>query len=121
LPIVSTLVVESLALNTVVDMPLTLWLIHRIPGWSATGDQPAQGTLIDFTCPDNAGHGLARQIPAALAPGRWYAAYTTDATTWVVFADRVFAYPRGDGTGRQRAIAYARDVGVPESQLDWPR
>ncbi|SCF47629.1 hypothetical protein GA0070216_12319 [Micromonospora matsumotoense] len=33
----------------------------------------------------------------------------------VVFAGRVFTYPRGDDIGRQEAVTYARDVGVPEA------
>jgi len=121
LPIVGTIVVESLALNSAIDAPLTLRRIHRIPAWNAADDQPAQWTLIDFTCPDAAGDELAQQLAAALAPGRWYTDYATDTTSWVVFASRVFTYPRGDDTGRQEAIAYARTVGVPEAQLDWPR
>jgi hypothetical protein len=121
MPIVGTIVVESLALNTAIDVPLTLRRIHRIPAWNATGDQPAQWTLIDFTCPDAAGDELARQLATALAPGRWYADYATDTTSWVVFAGRVFTYPRSDDTGRQEAITYARTVGIPEAQLDWPR
>ncbi|MBX7268786.1 hypothetical protein KIF24_24050 [Micromonospora sp. Llam7] len=114
------LVVESQALNATIDVPLTLRRIHRLPAWSATGEQPSQWTLIDFTCPDDVGDELARQFAAALFPGRWYVDYATDSTSWVVFAGRVFTDPRGDDTGRQEAITYARDVGVPEAQLDWP-
>ncbi|WP_245722820.1 hypothetical protein [Micromonospora matsumotoense] len=121
LPIVGALVVESLALNATIDVPLTLRRIHRLPAWTAAGDQPAQWTLVDFTGPDDAGDELARQLAAALSPGRWYADYATDGTSWVVFAGRVFTYPRGDDTGRREAVTYARDVGVPEAQLDWPR
>ncbi|MEW2385539.1 hypothetical protein AB0873_26100 [Micromonospora sp. NPDC047707] len=116
-----TLVVESLALNTAIDVPLNLRRIHRIPAWNAASGQPAQWTLIDFTCPDDVGDELARQLAAALAPGRWYADYATDTTSWVVFAGRVFTYPRGDDTGRQEASTYARTIGVPEAQIDWPR
>ncbi|MFG1952402.1 hypothetical protein [Micromonospora sp. NPDC048830] len=116
-----TIIVESLALNTAIDMPLTLQRIHRIPAWNAAGNQPAQWTLIDFTCPDTAGDELSRQLANALAPGRWYADYATDTTSWVVFAGRIFTYPRGDDTGRQEAITYARTVGVPDAQLDWHR
>jgi hypothetical protein len=39
---------------------------------------------------------------------------------FVVFADRVFRYPRGDTERRAEAEEYGRSVGVPESQLDWP-
>jgi hypothetical protein len=85
-------VVESLALNAEIDMALTLRRMRRIPAWTADGDQRAQWTLIDFACPDGDADELARQLAAALAPGRWYTDYATDATKWVVFAGKVFTY-----------------------------
>ena len=119
--IVGTIVVESLALNAEIDVALTLRRMRRIPARSAEGDQPAQWTLIDFACPDGDAEELARQLAAALAPGRWYADYATDTTKWLVFAGRIFTFPRGDETGNQQAMEYARNVGVPEAQLDWPQ
>jgi len=56
-----------------------------------------------------------------LTPGKWYAGYATATTKYVVFAGRIFRYQRGDQAARAQAIAYARTVGVPEAQLDWPR
>jgi len=38
----------------------------------------------------------------------------------VVFAGRVFRYRNGDVAGRAEVADYARSVGVPEHQLDWP-
>ncbi len=38
----------------------------------------------------------------------------------VVFHGRVFKYPTGDSTRRAEVEGYARSVGVPEAQLDWP-
>jgi len=40
--------------------------------------------------------------------------------TFVVFADRIFRYRRGDPAGRAAAERHGRSVGVPEAQLDWP-
>jgi hypothetical protein len=50
----------------------------------------------------------------------WYCDYRSDTETFVVFADRVFRYARGDPAGRAAAADYARSVGVPVAQLDWP-
>jgi hypothetical protein len=50
----------------------------------------------------------------------WYCDFRSSEETFVVFAGRVFRYPRGDGEGRARAADYARSVGVPESQIDSP-
>ena len=52
--------------------------------------------------------------------GGWYCDFRTEAETFVVFAGRTFRYPRGDEAGRGAAVNYARSVGVPEEQLDWP-
>ena len=37
-----------------------------------------------------------------------------------MFADHVFRYPRGAAEGRAQAASYARTIGVPEAQIDWP-
>lgn len=114
------LIAESLGVNAVVDVPLTVQRLERITAHSVSDDQPALWTLIDFTCADEDADRLAGQLAAALAPGNWYADYATDTTRYVVFAGKIFAYPRGDQAGRAAAVAYARSVGVPPAQLDWP-
>jgi len=38
---------------------------------------------------------------------------------FVVFADKVFRYPRKQAEGRRQAQDYARSIGIPEPQLDW--
>jgi hypothetical protein len=40
--------------------------------------------------------------------------------SFIVFPGRGFRYRRGESSGRAEAEAYARSVGIPESQLDWP-
>jgi hypothetical protein len=52
--------------------------------------------------------------------GGWYCDFRSNNEVFVVFCDRVFPYRRGDPAARSTAEDYARSVGVPESQLDWP-
>ena len=52
--------------------------------------------------------------------GGWYCDFRTSNETYVVFGGRVLHYSRGDRTRRSEADAYARSVGVPEAQIDWP-
>jgi hypothetical protein len=52
--------------------------------------------------------------------GGWYCDFRSDDEVFVVFCDRVFRYPRGDRTARSTVEDYARSMGVPEAQLDWP-
>ena len=50
----------------------------------------------------------------------WYCDFHTDTETFVVFAEAIYRYPRGDVEGRAAAVAHAREVGLPASQADWP-
>lgn len=64
---------------------------------------------------------LASAISVALREtGGWYCDLRSDDESIVVFSGRIFRYPRGDDFGRREAVEYARRVGVPESQIDWP-
>jgi hypothetical protein len=94
-------------------------------GRAAMGDpglgQPALWTFFEFEADEGEAEPLARLLAQALlAEGGWYADFRTPRETWVVYAGRVFRYPRGDAAGRAEAVAYGRARGVPEDQLDWP-
>ena len=83
--------------------------------------QPRTWTFIEFTAGDDQRERLADALSRALDDhGGWYCDFRTDDETYVVFAGRVFRYARGDGAGREEAVDYARTIGVPEGQLDWP-
>jgi len=83
--------------------------------------QPRTWTFIDFEADERDTDALTSALERALEQrGGWYCDLRTDAETFVVFAGRTFRYPRGDADGRAAAADYARSVGVPEAQLDWP-
>jgi hypothetical protein len=113
-----TLIAESLRL----DAPLELIdlrvdkIVRR-----AVGDDPPIWTFIEFEADEAHAEPLARTLSEALdADHGWYCDFRTPAETFVVFARRVFRYPRGDASRRGEAENYGRSVGVPDSQLDWP-
>lgn len=85
----------------------------RAPG------QPPRWTLLEFEAEEEAAADLAAALARCLDPGPWYANFYTSAESYVIFADRVFRYERGDRSGRARAAQYALAVGVPEMQLVW--
>ncbi len=96
--------------------------LHRVAGVEVTDPapgQPPRWTLLEFGAEDAEAPNLAAALARCLHPGPWYASFATDEEVFVVFADRVFRYRRGDRSGRARAAQYARTVGVPEAQLDW--
>ena len=117
------LLAESLRLDAAVAVPgLQLHSVRRRDvSDSTTDEQPEIWTFIEFVAPDSVSPQLARALSSALrADGGWYADYSTGEDRVIVFAGRVFQYPRGDVPGRAAAQAYGLSVGIPEHQLDWP-
>jgi hypothetical protein len=114
------LIIESLRpLVTLADLDITVTTISRIqPAVRGVG-QPDTWTLIHFEGDESAAERLADLFADTLANGPWYVDFHTATTTYVVFAGQVFGYGRSDPEGRDRAVAHARAVGIPESQLDW--
>ena len=115
------LIAESLRVGAeLTDLPLRVSRIVRSAAGSAEHGQPRDWTLLYFTAPDEAADRLASALAGGLAAdGGWYCDFGTGTAKYVVFADRVFRYRRGDPGGGDEARAYGRSVGVPEPQLDW--
>lgn len=116
------LLAESLRVGASLDLPgLIVTRVARsdVSG-SATADQPSVWTLLEFEAVDEVADQLADALAGSLlAEGGWYANFTVGDEHVVVFADRVFRHQRGDRSRRAEAEAYARQVGVPEHQMDW--
>jgi len=94
--------------------------IVRCESVDESAGQPRWWTFIEFEVADEEATALADALAEALRPdGGWYCDFHTGAESYVVFAGRIFRYPRGDASGRSAAATYARSVGVPEHQLDW--
>jgi hypothetical protein len=89
------------------------------PEQQAAG-MPSRWTLIEFEIADPDAPALASALADVLDDSGWYVDFRSPDHTFVVFAGRVFRYPRGDQGGRAEAEAYARGRGVPDAQLDWP-
>jgi len=115
-----TLIAESLQPGTTLDgVTLTVRKIVRHAPSGITEAQPAIWTNIDFEITDSEGDALAGALAAALGERGWYANFQSATEAFVVFANQVFRYPRGDAAGRARAQAHGRLRGIPEPQLDW--
>lgn len=98
---------------------LTVQRIWRVEAGDPSAGQPVGWTYIELEVPSEHSEALAHALSDALAAGPWYCDLQSDDETIVVFAGRVFRYPRGDASARAEAEAYARSAGVPESQIDW--
>ena len=119
---VGGLIAESLRVGGVLEgVPLTVTKIWRADVGDVEAGQPRTWTFLDFAAADQDVERLAGALESALERRcGWYCDFRTDTETFVIFAGRSFRYPRGDGSGRARAADYARSMGVPEAQLDWP-
>ncbi|WP_328938367.1 hypothetical protein OG288_25225 [Streptomyces tauricus] len=115
------LIAESLRIGAeVTGIPLRITKLVRVEMATTGRDQPRYWTVLDFAAEEGEAPRLADELASCLAPtGGWYADFHTPVETYVVFADKVFRYPRGQAEGRRAAQGYGRSVGVPEAQLDW--
>lgn len=116
------LIAESLRVGAeLTGVPLVTRKISRVLAGDVSAGQPELWTFVHFEAVEQDAEALAGALAKALEQRLgWYADFRTPDETFVVFSGRIFRYPRGDGPGRAEAAAYARSVGVPESQLDWP-
>jgi hypothetical protein len=120
-PFTGNLLAESLRKEHALEgVPLTVRRIFRADDGDPSAGQPRTWTFLEFEVPDDRIDAFAAALTDALEPGPWYCDFRSDTETFVVFADRVFRYPRRDQSGREQAEAHARAVGVPEAQIDWP-
>lgn len=115
-----TLIMESLAVGTALDTRIMCRKIRRIQPTGTTQDQSRTWTLIDFEVAANDAKSLAHALADALDQPGWYADFRSDTETWVIFPDRTFTYRRGDAAARAAAVEHARQLNIPETQLDWP-
>lgn len=115
------LIAESLRVGAqLTGVPLQITKLTRIEMTSVADDQPRRWTLLDFTAAELEAQRLADQLASCLSStGGWYTDFHTATDTFVIFANKVFRYPRGQAEGRRAAQDYGRTVGVPEQQLDW--
>jgi hypothetical protein len=113
-----TLIAESIRVGTELEgIPLTVTKVSRV----RVDDEPQLWTLIYFDVAAASAADLAEVLSGVLErDGGWYCDFRSDDEVFVVFCDRVFRYRRGDRAARSTVEDYARSMGVPEAQLDWP-
>ena len=116
------LIGESMRVGTTLQVPrMAITRVVRCASGDEAAGQPRLWTFIEFELPDADAPSLAAALVDILEPeGGWYCDFHSADESFVVFAGRVFRYPRGDAAGRAQAAEHARSVGVPDHQLDWP-
>lgn len=117
-----TLIAESLRVGAELSgVPVTVRKLWRAASGDIAAGQPELWTFIEFEADESRAGVLAGALAGVLdRTGGWYTDFRTPQESFVVFAGRIFRYPRGDRAGRAEAADYGRCAGVPENQLDWP-
>jgi len=119
--VTSYLLVEGMRVGACLEgLPLRLLKIERYQMRTATPEQPPVWTMVKFEFEERDAERVAAALSEVISEeGGWYTDFSLDDETFVIFADRIFRYPRGDRAGRAKVVAYGRSVGVPDTQLDW--
>jgi hypothetical protein len=116
-----SIVMESLRVGARLDRPnFTVREIYRFRPVEIAPGQADTWTVLQFEAEEDSAADLAESFAQVLSDTSWYADFRSPTETFVVFADRIFRYPRGSKTGREEARTYARTVGIAEPHLDWP-
>jgi hypothetical protein len=115
------ILVEGMRVGACLEgLPLGLLKIERYQMRTATPEQPPVWTMVKFEFEERDAERVAAALSEVISEeGGWYTDFSLDDETFVIFADRIFRYPRGDRAGRADVAAYGRSVGVPDTQLDW--
>lgn len=82
-------------------------------------DQSPTWTLIDFQIPDDKVGEISELFASALKSGTWYIDMNNNQEIYVIFKNKILKYKKGDDGGKNEVKAYARSLGIPESQLGW--
>lgn len=86
---------------------------------NAEGDQPKVWHAISVEGPEEDAPNIAKILGQSLKSPGWYTNLSTNKEVFVVFPNKVFRYTKRNTEKRNIAIKYGREIGIPESQLDW--
>lgn len=109
-----TIIKESLLDELILD----LIVIEKVEIWKGENhavNQPKYWTAISFNVNSEE---FTNELSKALKEG-WYVDLGNNVEKFIVFKNKVIKYKLGDLTGKQQAIDYCREIGIPESQIDW--
>ena len=82
-----------------------------------TADQPKSVTVLTFEVGDDMASAVADELSRNLKAGHWYADMGTEYEKIVVFPSKIFRYATKEVDKHQKAVAYAKSLHIPESQI----
>lgn len=113
-----TIIAESLLSDSVLNFVTvtsreTAELVDALP------DQPKQVTIVVFEVGDDMASAVAEEISRHLNSRHWYADLRHEYEIFVIFPNKIFRFAPKETEKHQKAIEYAKSLGIPESQIDF--
>jgi hypothetical protein len=79
-------------------------------------------TFLTVAVPGDMAQAIAEELSGSIDgahAGSWYADFKNATHHYVIFRERVFFIDRSSSSQYEEANAYARQIGIPESQIDF--
>lgn len=113
-----TIIAESLISDSILNFVEvksrdTAELVDALP------DQPKEINIIVFEVVDEMAGAIADELSRTLKSGHWYADVSHEFDKFVVFPNKIFRFTPKEVDKRQKALDYAKSLGIPESQIDF--
>ncbi len=113
-----TIIVESLISDSVLNF-VEIKTRETAELADALADQPKQVTIITFEIGDDLASAVVEEISKNLRSGHWYADVAYEFDKYVIFPNKVFRFTPKETEKKQKAVEYAKSLGIPESQIDF--
>src|SRR3989344_8801994 len=81
---------------------------------NASPDQPRTWQAITYEGSQTEAKSIAAKLALAFKSGPWYTNFTAKSSVFIVFPGKVFAYRKGSLSGRKKAEAWAKSIGIPQ-------
>lgn len=115
---VGTIIVESLISDSVLNF-VEIKARETADLADPLADQPKQVTIVTFEIGDDMASAVVEEVSKNLKSGHWYGDVAHEFDKFVVFPNKVFRFTPKEVEKRQKAIDYAKSLGIPESQIDF--
>lgn len=90
--------------------------IEKVP--NAVEGQPTSWTFVYFEVDEKQIQFIVEKMSKVIKE-KWYLNINGTNDVYIIFANQIFHYLKGDIDAKKEAIKYGISVGVPENQLDW--
>ena len=85
----------------------------------ALPDQAKTVSIITFAVREELAGAVVDELSRLIKPSHWYADVKHEFDVYVIFPNKIFRFMPKEADKRQKAVDYAKTLGIPESQIDF--